>query len=539
LHAFDRRDLLLEAGLALSSELSLAVVLQRIVDLSTEVTDARYGALGVIGPDGAIADFITTGLSARTRQSIGHIPVGAGILGVLMHGAAPLRLADISKDPRSVGFPPNHPPMKTFIGAPVKALGRVFGNLYLTEKRGGLEFSDEDMSNLLVLATQAGVAIANASLYEEARHRERWLEGLRKIATDTLAGAEPDDVIDTVCRFARELAEADIAAIVLPDRDGRLLVVAADGAHHADIIGLEVPLDESISGEVILTGKPLLMADASSDERAFQPMVRKAEMGSALFVPLRVGDRALGTLAVANVAGGQALSPDSLNMIETFAEQAAIVYDYGRARRDAQRVAIMDDRERIAKDLHDGIIQSLFAVGMGLQATAMSAGGDVESKLDEAVTEIDRVIRDLRNYIFALRPGLLADRQLDHAVRDLAGKFTERTGVETVVRVEPGVAQALASRSSDIVQFVREALSNVGRHAEASRARVELIADGERALLVVQDDGVGFDIARVRRGQGLGNLDARARRLGGSLRITSRPGRGTRLRAAFPLELGF
>lgn len=534
--SIDRRDLLLEAGLALSSELSLPVVLQRIVDLATEVTEARYGALGVIGQDGLISQFITSGISARTREAIGPPPQGRGILGVLIHDATPLRLSDISRDPRSVGFPANHPPMKTFMGAPVKALGRVYGNLYLTEKRGGAEFSDDDMENLLVLATQAGVAIANASLYEEARHRERWLEGLRKISVELLAGAEPEQILDHLCRFARELAEADTATVVLPDREGNLLVVAADGAYDADLSGLQVPLEGSISGEVIRTGRPMVLADASSDERAFQPMVRLGHMGPAVFVPLKVGAGALGTLAVSNAVGGRPFGDEHLSLIETFAEQAAIVYDYGRVRRDAQRLAIMDDRERIAKDLHDGIIQSLFAVGMGMQATAMTAGGDVETRLEQMVSEIDRVIRDLRNYIFGLRPGLLADRQLDQAVRELASEFQERTGVATDVRVEPGAAQALATRSSDIVQFIREALSNVGRHATAQHVHVDLGADGEQAVLVVQDDGAGFDVANVRRGQGLGNLEERVRRLGGRLRVTSRPGKGTRLRASLPLR---
>ena len=532
----DRRDLLLQAGLALASELSLPIVLQRIVDLAAEVTGARYGALGVIGPDGGITEFITTGMSARERERIGPVPHGRGILGVLIRDATPLRLADISAHPRSVGFPANHPPMKTFMGAPIKALGRVFGNIYLTEKRGGAEFTEEDMESLLVLATQAGVAIANASLYEEARHRERWLDGLREITLAILSDASQDEVLDLVCRKARELADADLATVVAPSREGGLVIVAASGAYQGDLLGLEVPLEGSVSGEVVQTGRPMRLADASQDPRSFQPMVSLGHMGQAFFAPLKVAERTLGTLAVANIVGGRPLPESAPHLVETFAEQAAVAYEYGRARRNAQRLAVMDERERIAKELHDGIIQSLFAVGMRLEAAAVDTEGPLEQQLSGAVTEIDRAIRDLRNYIFGLRPGLLADRQLDQALREQADEFAERTGIATEVQVVPGVAQSLASRSADIVQFVREALSNVSRHAEATRVRVELSGNGDRAVLVVSDDGAGFDAASVKRGQGLGNLEDRVRRMGGRLRITSRPGGGTRLRATLPMR---
>ncbi len=533
----DRRDLLLQAGVALASELSLPIVLQRIVDLAVEVTDARYGALGVIDADRRrLSQFITSGISARERAAIGALPEGRGILGILINDARPLRLADIAVDPRSVGFPANHPPMHTFLGAPVMAMGRVFGNLYLTEKRSGGPFSEQDELDLRMLATQAGVAIANATLYEQARAREAWLDATRQVSSAILSGVDPESTLSLICRHARELVDADTSTVITADTSGELVISAADGNRSRDLLGLHVPRHGSISGHAMASGRPVLVADASRDERAYQPMVAAGGMGPALFVPLVVDGGAFGTLAVANRVGGPAIIDAQARIVEAFAEQAAIAYDYGRARRDAQRFAILEDRERIAKDMHDGVIQSLFAVGMNLQAIGLTAGGAVEARLEHAVDEIDRVIRDLRNYIFGLRPGLLADRQLAQAIRELADDFAARTHVDTQVEIDPEVAAALAPRSADVVQFVREALSNAGRHAAAGQVSIALAREGMRAALVVADDGQGFDVKKGNRGQGLGNLENRVRRMGGSLRIASRPGRGTRLRASIPLR---
>jgi signal transduction histidine kinase len=370
----DRNAKLLEAGLALASELSFEAVLQRIVDLAAEVTRARYGALGVLGPGDEIVQFVTTGITEEQRRALGHHPTGGGILGVLIRDARPLRIRDIAADPRSVGFPPNHPPMRSFLGAPVKARGVVFGNIYLTEKLGAEEFDAEDEAALVVLAAQAGVAVENAHLNEEARE-------------------------------------------------------------------------------------------------------------------------------------------------------------------SARRLAVMEDRERIAKELHDGVIQSLFAVGMGLQAAAtLTEDPQMEERLEGAVGEVDHVIRDLRNYIFGLRPGILADRQLDQALRQLAEDFQERTGVTTVVQIEAEVAAELASRAGDVIQLAREALSNVGRHAQAATCRLSLYRRNRLALLEIDDDGRGFDETEVDgRGQGLRNLEGRARSLGGELNIESSPEDGTTVRVAIPL----
>jgi len=535
----DRRDQLLESALILSSDLSLPVVLQRIIELAVKLTDARYGALGVVGSDGRLRDFITAGISPEERQAIGPLPVGEGILGVLIREARPLRLRRIGDDPRHVGFPLHHPPMESFLGAPVKARGKVFGNIYLTEKQGAVEFDAEDEAALLVLANQAGVAIENARLYEETRRRGQWLEAVREISSAILAGAEINGVLETIARRARELVDAATATIVSPAADGgrdSLTITVADGAHAGELLGLSVPMQGSVSGDVINSGQSTALADASKDDRTYQPMIAIGNMGPMVLVPLVVRGRPFGTLAVANAVGGAPFDKEAIRLVETFADQASVALEYGRAQRELNRLSVLDERERIGRELHDGVIQSLFSVGMGLQATATRSGDpEVESRIESAVGEIDRAIRDLRNYIFGLRPGILADRQLEQALGDLAGEFEEKTGVTTVTDIDGTVAAELAPRAADLVQLTREALSNVGRHAQATTCRVSLRREGDDAILEIDDDGQGFDPAAPRSGLGLRNLRDRGIAIGGRVSVESKAGVGTTVQIAIPL----
>jgi signal transduction histidine kinase len=532
----DRKDVLLEAGLALASELSLPIVLQRIVDLAAEVTDARYGALGVIAGD-ELVEFITTGMSAQQRRDIGALPRGRGVLGLLIKEPRPLRINNIGDHPQSVGFPPNHPPMRSFLGAPVQAMGRVFGNIYLAEKRGAQEFSAGDQESLVVLATQAGVAIANASLYEEIRLRERWLNGLRDITNDILSGADSASILVDIAERARELAKADAATIAIagstPDQ---LVVTAAVGARASELQGQPVPAVGSISGDVMRTGKPLVLEDVSADPRADQRIVQLGRHGPALFVPLRVRGRATGTLMVANLKGGRRFDQQTLQLVETFADQASVAIEYGRAQTDLRRLGLMEERERIAKELHDGIIQSVFAVGMGLQGTALLAGSpETAARIEGAVDQLDAVIRDLRNYIFGLRPGILADHLLDEALRELGNEIQKQGSIRVEVQVDAALAATVSSRSHEIVQLTREALSNVARHAQAKSAVVRLVREGQMAVLVIEDDGVGFKVRGGALGNGLRNMRERAATMGGRLQVTSRVGKGTKLRLTFPV----
>src|SRR6202171_1517915 len=480
----DRKDVLLEAGLALASELALPIVLQRIVDLATEVTDARYGALGVIGEGGDLVDFITTGISAKERRAIGDLPHGLGILGLLIHEPRSIRIKNIGDHPKSVGFPAHHPPMGSFLGAPVKAMGKVFGNIYLTEKRSAPEFSEQDEESLVVLATQAGVAIANATLYAQTHQRERWLDALRAITSDILAGSDADSLLAAIAEHARDLADADAATIITTSASpGQLVVAAAVGAHAEQVRGQSVPAAKYISCEVMESGRPLVTEAAAAHRGAYQPVLRLGHVGPAIFVPLRVSGRATGTLMVANLTGGRAFNQETVRLVETFSDQASVAIQFGRAQSDIRRMGLMEERERIAKELHDGIIQSLFAVGMSLQATALtSTSTETSSRVAGAVDELDRVIRDLRNYIFELRPSILADRDLDQALRELGNEIEKLSATEVEVEVDSELAAGISSSSHQIVQLTREALSNIARHAHARHAIVRLARRGTRAV---------------------------------------------------------
>jgi two-component system sensor histidine kinase DevS len=537
----DHRDLLLEAGLALSSERSLPAILQRIVELASQLTGARYGAIGVLGPRGGISQFVYTGITPEQHAAIGHLPVGKGILGALIEDARPLRLRDLHSDPRSAGFPPNHPPMRSFLGAPVTARGRVFGNIYLTEKRDAAEFDAEDERALVVLAAQAGVALENAHLYEELEARVQRMDALHAIVTAIMRGDDSDVVVGLVARHARALLQADLASMAVPSRDHRhLTVLTADGAEAESMIGEVFPLEGSVSGDAITGGHLVVLQDAAADDRIAQPIVRSGVFGPALFVPLAARGEPFGTLLLARRRGAQPFEVGEVRLAEVFAGQAAVVLEQARLQHEVHRLETLEERERIARELHDGTIQSLFTVGLGLQGTAsLAAEPEVVQRLHGAVEELDRVIRDLRNYIFGLEPGVLAERQLGRALEDMVEEFQHRTGVVAIAEIDPHAAGALAQDAAEVVQLVREALSNVGRHAAAATCRVSLNRDPDADVvqLEIDDDGRGFDETVVKgTGRGLGNLRQRTARLGGRAEIVSVPGEGTTVRVAIPVQ---
>jgi len=533
----ERGARLLEAGMVMASELSLPLVLQRIVELAVELTDANYGAVGVLGSgEERLAEFITTGLSDEARALIGHIPKGLGVLGQLIDDPRPLRLSRVDGHPASIGFPPNHPPMVTFLGAPVMARGRVFGNIYLTEKAGGRDFSQEDEDALVVLAAQAGVAIANARLFEENERRRRSLEAVSELSDRIISGDNTASVLETVAENARELVHAHLSMIVGRRGAGAPTVMVADGYAAETLRGMLVPADDSISGEVIRTGRTTVVEDAFAQDHAYGPLVRSADMGPTIFVPLRLHGQVFGTLSVANRRGGRAFSADDVALVQTFANQASVALENGSAKEDRERLSLLDERERIGQELHDGVIQSLFAVGMSLQGTAMASSEPATQKrLESAVDELDRAIIDIRQYIFGLRPAVLVDRSLGAALQEVVQEVAEASGMVIVADVLPAAAAGIAPLSADVLQLVREALSNVRRHAGASTCRVSLRLDQGFAVLEVDDDGTGFDAVTVRKGLGLQNLRRRAQRMGGSAVIESVPGEGTVVSIRLPI----
>lgn len=537
--ALQRQSALLKAGLEISSDLELPLVLQRIVDLAAQLTEARYAALGVIGPGGGINEFITTGVSQAERNAIGHIPVGKGILGLLIQEPRLLRLKDLHDHPQSVGFPPNHPPMTSFLGAPVLARDTVFGNIYITEKEGG-DFTEEDEESLLVLATQAGVAIENSRLYEQSRLQARRLAALREITEVILEGETEDDpLLQLIASTSRELVDATVATIATRGEDDDELVIrVADGDYAGDLIAMSVPLKDSISGVVIQSSKPVITPDAASDIRTYQPMVEVGHMGPAAFVPMGRSGSPFGTLTVARAPGALAFAAEQVELIETFAAQASLAMEYSRLQRQMRRLAVSDERERIATELHDGVIQGLFAMGLNLQATAlMIPDPTIQRRIEEVITQLDGSIRDLRNYIFGLRPGALADRQLHQTLRDMATEFQEAAQVRVDLAIDEAVAAELAGRAGEVVQLVRESMSNVRRHSNASRAWISLRRKGQAAVLQIRDNGDGFNASASvdDSHHGLRNLRRRVASIGGSLELSSTAGKGTTVRAVIPI----
>jgi signal transduction histidine kinase len=530
-----RAQRLLDTGLALAAELSLPTLLQSISDLAVELTGARYGALGVLSADGAhLDDFITSGMTEAQRAEIGALPRGAGILGVLIREPESLRLASIQAHPRSYGFPPNHPPMQSFLGAPIRAHGRVFGNIYLTDKQGASEFSADDEAALLVLATQAGVAIANAQLYAAVQLRERWLESVRDVATTLLSGDTAHTALQQVSLKARELVDADMATISVPETGG-LRIMVADGVAAGALIDVEVPLAGSLSDEVMRTERALVVEDARHSPLT-QPMASIAGIGPMILVPLSLRSSSPGVLAVGRLAGRPTFSPADIPLLQSFSQQASVALEYARALSEVSRLGMVEDRERIARDLHDGVIQSLFAVGIGLQGMAgLVADPGLADRMQQYVAEIDRVIGDVRSYIFGLRPSVLTAGNLTNTLEQLAHETQERSGVTVVVDVDLTLEAPLQDASMQIVHIVREALSNVGRHAGAATCRISIRREGSTAVVEIDDDGRGFDPATAHRGMGMGNLTERADAIHGTLDVETTPGRGTLVRLTVPL----
>ena len=525
--------------MVLASELSLAAVLQHIVELAVEITEAHYGAVGVLGSGAErLAEFITTGISPEARAQIGHIPYGRGVLGQLIDDPRPLRLARVADHGSSSGFPPAHPPMTTFLGAPVMARGKVFGNIYLTEKAESAEFNQADEDALVILAAQAGVAIENARIFKESEHRRRSLEAMAELTDHIIAGEDTVSILEKVASHARDLVHADLSMIVgRPRGADELAIIVADGHAAEDLRGMRMPADGSISGEVMRTLRPIVVDESEGGQHPYQPLANAADIGPAIFVPLRMRGEVFGTLSVANRREGQPFTADDLALVQTFANQAAVALENGNAQEDRKRLSLLDERERIGRELHDGVIQSLFAVGMSLQGTAMaSTDEETRRRLDGAVDELDRAIHDLRNYIFGLRPVILDDNHLDEALKELVAEFSATSGVVAVAQIEPAAATALASISGDVVQIVREALSNVRKHAAASTCRVSLRIDGEGVILEIDDDGTGFDPDAAHAGLGLNNIRERARRLGGQGGIESAPGSGTVVSVNLPAD---
>ncbi|GGL48361.1 histidine kinase [Microlunatus endophyticus] len=530
----ERLRSLLNANRSIVSELSLPGVLRRIVEAARDVAAARYAALGVIGPDGLLEQFITVGMDDETIRAIGELPKGRGLLGALIDDPRPIRLRRIADDPRSFGLPANHPPIESFLGVPIQVPGAVFGNLYLAESRGGA-FTAEDEELVLGLAATAGIAIENARLYEESRQRQEWLRARAEVGRNLTT----DDQTVNLQRIAESilrLAAADLVSVVLPEPDSELVrVVAAIGLGSSDLAGARYLRPGSLAGAAMDQGSGVIVDSAESYVETTLCPVYADGLGAVMALPLATEQGMAGAVVVGRTRNSRRFSESDLEMAGSFAEQAALAMELAEARTNQERLALLQDRDRIARDLHDHVIQRLFAVGLSVQSIAASLpNSDPAARLIDIVGDLDETIREIRTAIFALRdPG--AEHSLRSAVMsvvsDVGPALPERPEVIFVgpldTMADPGVI-------SDVGAVVREGLTNIARHAHARHAGVRVEATPGELEVYINDDGMG--IGDTGRRSGLDNLRRRAEEYGGALNVTSSPGLGTNLSWTIPLE---
>ncbi|MDX3520237.1 GAF domain-containing sensor histidine kinase [Streptomyces scabiei] len=528
----DRVHSLLEAVLSVGRELELEQALRSIVEAAAVLVDAEYAALGVIGPDGRrLSAFHTVGVSEEQVARIGAYPEGHGILGELIRHPEPLRLARLSEHPASYGFPPHHPPMSTFVGVPIRVREQVFGNLYLTQKRGGAQFDEEDESVLSTLAVAAGVAIDNARLYEESRLRERWLRATAEITHSLMSGDGPGEVLRLIAERAREIMTAALAVVAVPMEGTESLTVdLAIGEGARAHRGLVLSRTDPLIGRAFTSASPVTSVDVSQEETGATGAPRFAGLGPAVAVPVGSGEGTRGILLLARAAGSTEFTEPEIERLQGFAAQAAVVMELTERRRDAEQIALLEDRDRIARDLHDLAIQRLFATGMTLQ----SAGRFIEhpeasERVLRAVDDLDETIKIIRSTIFGLRSreGAAGAGLRARAVR-VVGEAARILGFAPSLRLEGLLDTEVSKELADhVVAVLSESLTNVARHAHASRVDVVLEADAAQVCLTVSDNGVGIPAGGRR--SGLSNMAERARDAGGELETSGSPGGGTTL----------
>ena len=534
---------LLAANRTITADLTLPNVLRRIVEAGCQLVRARYGALGVLAPSGGLAEFVHVGMDEQVVARIGHLPEGKGLLGALIDDPRTIRLRSIEDDPRSVGFPEHHPAMTSFLGVPVLVRGQVFGNLYLTDRIDGGEFTGDDEELVAALAATAGVAIENARLYEQSQRRQDWLQASAKI-TRQLLSAEGEEPLRLIAREARQIADADVVTVVLPTESReRMMVEVASGQAADELTGLSYPIDHTLTGLALSSGHPVLVGDAA-DSDYDSHLSQVLPVGPVMVLPLVGTAETRGALVIARLRGRNWFDDADLDMATTFANHAAVALELADARENQQRMVLLEDRDRIARDLHDHVIQRLFAAGLSVESVAARQDSDETSlRLRRVVAELDETIRQIRTSIFQLRGPLIAEvGTMRSAVLSVVSELEPVLGLQPRVTFAGPVDLAAPDASvDDLIAALREALTNVARHANASCVDVAVEATTDSLVLEVTDDGVG--ITDGSRWSGLANLRARAEHHGGTFSIgqveeppmdTYR--QGTRLRWTIPLR---
>jgi signal transduction histidine kinase len=527
LDAQERLQGLLDAVVGINADLSLERALERIVTAACTLADAQFGALGVLGggPGRRLREFVTYGLSADQRAAIGDLPAGHGILGLIIDRPEPLRLPVLGEHPTSYGFPPHHPPMETFLGVPIRIRDRVFGNLYLTEKRGGGTFTAEDEDVVVALAAAAGVVIENARLFEDTTLRRRWLEAAAEVSSALLTDTGGGAALTLVAARAREVPGADTAAVLVPADDQRLQVVAVAGLPEDDLVGTYLETPGTHLEEVAGSAGAIVLPQVADDRLAPLELLG-GSAGSLVLVPLRTSVGRYGVLVVGwSPSAEQAFLDTDVRLIEAYAEQAALAMQVAQGREDRSRLAVFEDRDRIGRDLHDLVIQRLFAIGLTLEnASRLAERPEVSTRLSTAVDDIDATIKDIRRTIFELSaPPESRDlrAQLGDALEVVAPALGFLPHLSTVGPVDAAVGDEVRGH---LLAVLREALANAARHAQASAVEIDL-AVGDEVVLSVRDDGIGYQPGQRR--SGVRNMTERAVALGGTCSVGTRDDGGT------------
>ena len=528
----DRLDGLVEAMLVVTSGLELDETLRTIVHTAIDLVDARYGALGVRGHDHELVEFIYEGIDEEMREQIGHLPEGRGVLGVLIDDPKPIRLENISHHASSVGFPPNHPPMRTFLGVPVRIRDEVFGNLYLTEKSGGQPFSEDDEVLVQALAAAAGIAIDNARLYEASKTRQSWIEATRDVGTELLSGADPARVFRLVADESRSLSGAELTLVAVPaDPDlpasevDELVIAATSGEGSATEVH-SIPVEGTLIGKAFVQRMP-----GRFDQFELAPGDTVAA-GPALVLPLRATDAVPGVLVAVRAVGAQPFNNEQLDMMAAFADQAALAWQLASTQRQMRELSILTDRDRIARDLHDHVIQRLFAVGLALQGTiARARVPEVQQRLTDSVDDLQEVIQEIRTAIFDLHGSSSGVTRLRQRLDEAIAQFST-SNLRTTVQYTGPLSVVDAALADHAEAVVREAVSNAVRHAGATTLTVNVAVSDDLCIDVV-DDGIGIP-AEV-TGSGLTNLRRRAEDAGGDFSIARPTTGGTHLKWCAPL----
>ncbi|MGV9724184.1 GAF domain-containing protein [Nocardia beijingensis] len=539
--ARDRMDGLVEAMLTVTSGLDLNRTLRTIVHTAISLVDARYGALGVRGHDQQLTQFIYEGIDEPTRESIGDLPQGHGVLGLLFSQPKPIRLDNLADHPSSVGFPAHHPPMRTFLGVPVRIRDEVFGNLYLTEKKGGQPFTEDDEVIVRALAAAAGIAIDNAHLYESARTRQAWIEATRDITTEFLAGTAPGQVLTHLVEATHRLTGSERTYLaVVPDSEGppdeitELLITHTAGVAPDQRL-IKLPLGDTTIGQAFRLHSPQRVDDARrADLGKIFP-----DAGPALVLPMQTSDSTVGVLVALRAVESAPYDNEILELISAFTDQAALAMQLADAQRRMRELDILSDRDRIARDLHDHVIQRLFAVGLSLQGTVpRTRVPEVRERINEAINDLQDVVQEIRTSIFDLHGGNSDSAQVRRRIEEAIRQQTAPSDIRTSVRISGPLSVIDPELADHAEAVVREAVSNAVRHSGADAVTIEITVADDLAI-VVEDDGCGLPTEVTP--SGLTNLARRAEQAAGTFTLTAGTGpdgraAGTRLCWQVPLR---